>query len=79
MGLTRSSGGGGLVVLRLARLPEHAVNLQHVHPLAQLVLELRQPLLCGNLLPCQSLHLMLIFLLLPLQGLENMAKDNRIP
>lgn len=77
-GLTRSGGGGGLVVLGLARLPEHAIDLQHVHPLAQLVLELRQPLLRGNLLPRQPLHLMLIFLLLPLQGLENRASNGRI-
>lgn len=67
--LTGGRGSGGLVVLGLARLPEHAVDLQHVHPLAQLVLELRQPLLCGDLLPGQPLHLMFIFLLLPLQGL----------
>jgi hypothetical protein len=69
LGLTRGCGGGGLVVLRLASLPEHSVNLQHVHPLAQLMLELCQPLLCGDLFPCQSLHLVLILLLLPLQGL----------
>lgn len=79
VGLTRGCRGGGLVVLRLASLSEHTVNLQHVHPLAQLVLELCQPLLCGNLLACQPLHLMLIFLLLPLQRLENKARARRIP
>ena len=76
--LTGSSGGGGLVVVRLARLPEHAVDLQHVHPLAQLVLELRQPLLRGNLFPRQTLHLMFIFFLLPLQGLENRASKSKV-
>lgn len=78
-GLTGSGGGGGLVVLGLARLPEHAVDLQHVHPLAQLMLELRQPLLHGYLLPGQPLHLMLVFLLLPLQGLENRARNSKTP
>lgn len=67
--LTRGCGGGGLVILRLARLPEHTVNLQHIHPLAEFMLEFCQPLLCGDLLPCQPLHLMFIFFLLPLQGL----------
>lgn len=76
--LTGSSGGGGLVIVRLACLPEHAVDLQHVHPLAQLMLELRQPLLRGNLFPRQTLHLMFIFFLLPLQGLENRASNSKV-
>lgn len=67
--LTRGCGGGGLVILRLARLSEHTVNLQHIHPLAQLMLELCQSLLRGDLLPCKPLHLMFILFLLPLQGL----------
>ena len=79
VGLTRGCGGGGLVVLGLASLPEHTVDLQHVHPLAQLMLELRQPLLCGDLLPRQTFHLMLIFLLLPLQRLESEARARRVP
>lgn len=76
--LTRGCGGGGLVVLRLACLPEHAVNLQHIHPLAQLMLELCQPLLGGDLLPCKALHLMLILFLLPLQGLGTGQGDSRV-
>lgn len=63
-------GGGRLVVLRLACLPEHTIYLQHVHPLTQLMLELCQPLLGGDLLPRKALHLMLILFLLPLQGLD---------
>lgn len=37
---TWGSGGWGLVLLRLDRLSEHTVDLDHVHPLAQLVLQL---------------------------------------
>lgn len=79
VGLTRGRRGGGLVILRLASLPEHTVDLQHVHPLAQLMLELRQPLLCGDLLPRQPLHLMLVFLLLPLQRLDNSQETEGYP
>lgn len=67
---TWGGGRGGLVLLWLHRLPKQAVDLDHVHPLAHLVLQLCQALLRGDLLSGQALHVVLIFLLLTLQCLK---------
>lgn len=66
---TRRCGGGGLVVLRLDGLSEDSVDLNDVHALAELVLQLGQPLLRGDLLSGQTLHLVLVLLLFTLQSL----------
>lgn len=66
---TRGSGSGGLVVLWLDGLAEDSVDLDDIHALAELVLQLSQPLLRGDLLSGQTLHLMLVLLLFPLQSL----------
>lgn len=66
---TGSGRRGGLVVLRLDGLSKDSVDLHDVHALAELVLQLSEPLLCSDLLSGQTLHLVLILLLLTLQSL----------
>ncbi len=61
---------GGLIIFRLDSLSKYPVDFHDVYTLAQLILQLCESLLSGDLLPCQALHLVLILLFFPLQSLQ---------